>query len=108
MLPGAEIIFAPPLKDCSPISFGGTTVFSLGELFTGKIDGDLVLHRIEVSRSLIAPQGGDCWDVSLLFFHPRQMLERSREVLRFTVDVSQEIPVRVGAVNSWATYASIG
>ncbi len=90
------------------INFGGTIVFSLGELFTGKIDGDLVLHRIEVSRSLIAPQGGDCWDVSLLFFHPRQMLERSREVLRFTVDVSQEIPVRVGAVNSWATYASIG
>ena len=90
------------------INFGGTTVFSLGELFTGKIDDDLALHRIEVSKSLIAPQGGDCWDVSLLFFHPRQMLERSREVLRFTVDVSQEIPVRVGAVNSWATYASIG
>jgi cyanobactin maturation PatA/PatG family protease len=89
------------------INFGGTTIFNLGAQFTGKIEEELVLHRIEVSKSLICPPGGDCWDVSMIFFSPKQMLERSREVLRFTVDVSQEIPVRVGAVNSWATYSGV-
>lgn len=87
------------------INFGGTAVFRLGEVFLGKIQEDLVLHRIEVAKSMVCPPGSSCWDVSLSFFHPKQMLERAREVLRFTVDVSQEIPVRIGSVNSWATHS---
>lgn len=90
------------------INFGGTSIFQMGDVFASKIEDELVLHRIEVSKSLVCPPGGDCWDVSLIFFHPRQMLDRAREVLRFTVDVSHEMPVRVGAVNSWSTYGGIG
>jgi hypothetical protein len=88
------------------LNFAGTQIFRLGAAFTAKITGDLVLQGIEVSKSAVCPPGGDCWDVTAIFFHPRQMLDRAREVFRFTVDVSHEIPVRIGQVNSWAAHAT--
>lgn len=87
------------------INFAATTVFRMGEAFTSKVSGNLSLHRIEVSKSAISPVGGDCWDVTLSFFDPQHMLDHAREVFRFTVDVSQEIPVRIGPINSWATHS---
>jgi hypothetical protein len=87
------------------INFAGTTVFKLGAAFTGKIGANLALYRIEVSKSSVCPVGGDCWDVSMSFFDPRHMLDHAREVFRFTVDVSQDLPVRVGPVNSWFTHS---
>jgi cyanobactin maturation PatA/PatG family protease len=89
------------------INFAGTTLFQLTDVFRAKIEEDLALHRIEVSKSLVCPQGGDCWDVSMILFDPKHTLDRAREMFRFTVDVSNEIPVRVGQVNSWATYATL-
>jgi cyanobactin maturation PatA/PatG family protease len=89
------------------INFAGTTLFQLADVFRAKIEEDLALHRIEVSKSLVCPQGGDCWDVSMILFDPKRTLDRAREMFRFTVDVSHEIPVRIGQVNSWATYATL-
>jgi hypothetical protein len=42
----------------------------------------------------------DCWDVKLRFFHTEND-RRAREVYRFTVDVSDLIPVAVGEVRRW-------
>ena len=88
------------------VNFAGTTLFQLADTFRAKIEEELVLDRIEVSKSAVCPPGGDCWDVSMILFDPKHMLERARELFRFTVDVSQVIPVRIGQVNSWATYAT--
>jgi cyanobactin maturation PatA/PatG family protease len=87
------------------INFAGATIFRMGDAFTSKIAANLALHRIEVAKSSVCPPDGDCWDVSLSFFDPRHMLDHAREVFRFAVDVSYEIPVRVGPVNSWATHS---
>jgi hypothetical protein len=43
----------------------------------------------------------DCWDVKLHFFFPARQVQTVRKVYRFTVDVSDVVPVTVGPVRSW-------
>ena len=43
----------------------------------------------------------DCWEVKLTFFNPSKVFEQARKVYRFTVDVSDVVPVMVGPVRSW-------
>ena len=59
------------------------------------------LDTIEVERSPICRQYSDCWDVKLMFFNPSKVFEQARKVYRFTVDVSDVVPVMVGDVRSW-------
>jgi hypothetical protein len=40
----------------------------------------------------------------LTFFNPSRRLEQARRVYRFTVDVSDVIPVTVGKVRHWDVY----
>ena len=49
----------------------------------------------EVERSPICRADSDCWDVKLLFYDPSE-LRRARRVVRFTVDVSDVVPVVIG------------
>ncbi|MCE2673649.1 MAG: hypothetical protein LW635_08605 [Microcystis sp. 53598_E5] len=44
----------------------------------------------------------DCWDVQLKFFDPENS-RRARKVFRFTIDVSDLIPVTLGEVRSWSS-----
>ncbi len=65
---------------------------------------NLELDSIEVERSPICRPESDCWDVKLTFFDPTNRFERARQVHRFTVDVSDVIPVTVGEVRHWNVY----
>ena len=44
----------------------------------------------------------DCWDVVLYFFNPANVLGEARRAFRFTVDVSDVVPVLVGDIREWA------
>ena len=60
----------------------------------------LDLERITVHKSPICRPDSDCYDVEVTFFNPDNTNVASR-VFRFTVDVSDVIPVTIGAVRQW-------
>jgi len=59
-----------------------------------------LLDEIQVVQSPICRKDSDCWDVQLYFFNSKDVLA-SRLVSRFTVDVSDVVPVIVGTVREW-------
>ncbi|MCP4549327.1 MAG: peptidase S8, partial [bacterium] len=62
------------------------------------------LDQIDVERSPICRPESDCWDVKLTFFNPTKRIEQARVVYRFTIDVSDVVPVTVGPVRHWHVY----
>lgn len=86
------------------INFAATQAFQVARSFQDAADKGLVLDTTEVERSPICRPGSECWDVKITFFNPSERLTQSRHVHRFTVDVSDVIPVTVGPVRSWAVY----
>jgi hypothetical protein len=63
----------------------------------------LELESINVTPSPICRPGSDCWDVELYFFYPERQVQTVRKVYRFTVDVSDVVPVTIGTTRSWFT-----
>jgi cyanobactin maturation PatA/PatG family protease len=83
------------------INYTATNAFQVTEAFKDAIKEEMDLDTIEVERSPICRPDSDCWDVKLTFFNPRKVFEQARKVYRFTVDVSDVVPVMVGPVRSW-------
>jgi cyanobactin maturation PatA/PatG family protease len=83
------------------INYAATNAFQIGEVFRDAIKEGMDLDTIGVERSPICRPESDCWDVKPTFFNPRRVFEQARKVYRFTVDVSDVVPVMVGAVRSW-------
>jgi cyanobactin maturation PatA/PatG family protease len=88
------------------INFAATNAYQAKEVFKSAIENQLVLDVIGVEKSPICRPGSDCWDVKLTFFDPEKMFQRARHVYRYTVDVSDVIPVTVGQVRDWDIYVS--
>lgn len=86
------------------MNYAATNAFQLEHVYKSAIDADMKLDTIGVELSPICRPGSDCWDVKLTFFHPGKRLEQARIVFRFTVDVSDVVPVTVGKVRSWHVY----
>jgi cyanobactin maturation PatA/PatG family protease len=86
------------------MSYAATNAFQVESVFRDAIQAEMKLDAISVERSPIGRPGSDCWDVSLTFFNPNRRLEQARRVYRFTVDVSDVIPVTVGRVRHWDVY----
>ncbi len=59
------------------------------------------LDSVEVHRSPFCRMDSDCWDVILAFFDADNIL-RARKMYRFTIDVSDTVPVTMGEVRSWS------
>jgi hypothetical protein len=59
------------------------------------------LESVHVVRSPICRPSSDCWDVEVYFFYPERQVQTVRRVYRFTVDVSDIVPVTVGPTRSW-------
>ncbi|MBV7340183.1 redoxin domain-containing protein [Chloroflexi bacterium TSY] len=89
------------------INYAATNAFQATEVFSSAVNEGLELDQIEVEPSPIARPGGDAWDVKLTFFEPIRRLERARKVYRFSVDVSDVIPVTIGSMRAWSVYYSI-
>jgi len=83
------------------INYAATNAFQVTSVFVDAIQAEMQLDTIEVERSPICRLDSDCWDVKLTFFNPMKVFEQARKVYRFTVDVSDVVPVMVGSVRSW-------
>ena len=86
------------------INFAATNAFQVERVFESAIKKDLKLSGLAVERSPVCRPESDCWDVKLTFFNPLRRLEQAQEVYRFTIDVSDIVPVTVGRVRHWQVY----
>jgi cyanobactin maturation PatA/PatG family protease len=64
----------------------------------------LDLDKIAIGRSGVCRPGSECFDIDVSFFNPSNMNIASR-VFRFTVDVSDVIPVEIGRARTWTRRA---
>ena len=84
------------------MNYAATNAFQLERVFEKSIKEEMQLDTIEVERSPVCRVDSDCWDVKLYFFNPAKQFEIARKVYRFTVDVSDVVPVLVGEVRQWS------
>jgi cyanobactin maturation PatA/PatG family protease len=83
------------------LNYAATNAFAAGEIYTAAIREKMELDRVEVVPSPVGRPGSDCWDVEVYFFYPERQVQTVRKVYRFTVDVSDTVPVTVGEMHSW-------
>ncbi len=83
------------------LNFSVTNAFQAASSFAEAISRGMQLDTIEVEKSPFCRINSDCWDVILKFFDPENGL-RAKRVYRFTIDVSDRIPVTLGEVRSWS------
>ena len=84
------------------LNFAATNAFQAATAFRSALLRKYVLDNITVERSPFCRIDSDCWDVVLKFFDPENVL-RSKLNFRFTVDVSDLMPVTLGPVRSWSS-----
>lgn len=86
------------------INYAGTDAFQTAAVFESTSKNGMELDTIESERSPICRPDSDCWDVKLTFFDPQNRLTVARKVFRYTIDVSDVVPVTVGDVRTWYVY----
>ncbi len=84
------------------INYAATNAFQLERISESLLSEAMELDSVEVERSPICRPESDCWDVKILFFYPERQVPSLRKVFRFTVDVSDVVPVAVGPMRSWS------
>ena len=84
------------------LNFAATNAIQAATAFKDALLRKYVLDTITVERSPFCRIDSDCWDVVLKFFDPENVL-RSKLNFRFTVDVSDPMPVTLGPVRSWSS-----
>jgi hypothetical protein len=82
------------------LNFAATNAFQAATVFSEALGLGMQLENIETEPSPFARIDADAWDVKLKFFDPDNT-RRARKVYRFTVDVSEMMPVTLGEVRSW-------
>ncbi len=86
------------------LNFAATNAYQAQRAFAETAGRNLALDTISVVKSPICRPDSDCWDVQLQMFDPENERRASR-VYRYTVDVSEVLPVTVGEVRNWAVRA---
>jgi cyanobactin maturation PatA/PatG family protease len=82
------------------LNFGATNAFQgIQALSDPRVVG-MQLDEITVEKSPFCRPDSDCWDVKLKFFDPENN-QRAKRIFRYTVDVSDLIPVTMGEPRSW-------
>ena len=83
------------------INFAATNAFQATASISEAVAVGMELHSIEVEKSPFCRYNSNCWDVKLKFFNPDNT-RRAKKVYRFTIDVSDLMPVTLGKVRSWS------
>lgn len=83
------------------INYAATNAFNIELVYEQAVTEKMDLDTIEVERSPLCRSDSDCWDVKLMFFFPEQQPLTARRVYRFTIDVSDVVPVTVGEMRTW-------
>ena len=84
------------------LNFGTTNAFQAASTFAEAVATGMELDSITVEKSPFCRWDSDCWDVKLKFFDPENS-RRAQKVFRFTIDVSDLIPVTLGEVRTWSS-----
>lgn len=84
------------------LNFAATNAFQAAQTFSEAVGAGMELDSIVVQRSPFCRMDSDCWDVQLKFFDPENN-RRAKKIFRFTIDVSDLIPVTLGEVRSWSS-----
>ena len=86
------------------LNYAATNAAQLGSIFEKVLTDKepMALDEIAAEPSALCPPGADCWDVSISFFYPERTSQSVRKIFRFTVDVSDLVPVMVGPLRSWS------
>ncbi len=82
------------------LNFAATNAFQAATTFTQAVGEGMALSTVTVEKSPVCRLDSDCWDVKLKFFDPENS-RRAKWVFRFTIDVSDSIPVTLGEVRTW-------
>lgn len=82
------------------LNYSATNAVQVADVIRASTQHQLELDGITVRKSPICRLDSDCYDVELSFFNPQNMNVANR-VFRFTVDVSDVIPVTVGPARTW-------
>ncbi len=83
------------------MNYAATNAFEVEKAFEAAHKDAMELDAVEIERSPICRPDSDCWDVKIHFFYPERQVQTVRKVFRFTVDVSDVVPVTVGPMRSW-------
>ena len=83
------------------LNFAGTNAFEEGSAIFIMFEKGYVLNTISTQPSVLCRPDSDCWDIILTFFSPENVYELPQWQWRFTVDVSDVIPVSLGPIRSW-------
>lgn len=83
------------------LNFAATNAFQAASTFSQAVAMGMELANIDVEKSPFCRLDSDCWDVKLIFFDPENS-RRAKRVFRFTIDVSDVIPVTLGDVKVWS------
>lgn len=84
------------------LNFAVTNAFQAASTFSQAVAEGMELDSITVEKSPFCRLDSDCWDVKLKFFDPENS-RRAKKIFRFTIDVSDLIPVTLGDVKSWSS-----
>ena len=82
------------------LNFAATNAFQAAHTFASALAEGRALDTIAVEKSPFCRLDSDCWDVRLRFFDPENN-RRATRVFRFTIDVSDLMPVTLGDVRTW-------
>jgi cyanobactin maturation PatA/PatG family protease len=83
------------------LNYAATNLVEPAKAIIRMLRAKYALDSIDAEPGALHRPGSDCWDVTLAFFDPSQPLQTVRWMHRFTVDVSQVIPVTIGEIRSW-------
>lgn len=83
------------------LNYTATNAFQSAQVWSEASSAGMQLDTIDLEKSPFCRMDSDCWDVKLRFFDPEND-RRARKIYRFTIDVSDVMPVTVGTVRSWS------
>ncbi|WP_293380993.1 PatA/PatG family cyanobactin maturation protease [Phenylobacterium sp.] len=86
------------------LNYAATNAFQIAEVVRSATRDELDLDHVAVHRSPVCRPDSECYDVEVSFFNPSNTQAANR-VFRFTVDVSDVVPVSIGAVRNWTRRA---
>ncbi|MBE9213351.1 PatA/PatG family cyanobactin maturation protease [Plectonema cf. radiosum LEGE 06105] len=84
------------------LNFAATNAFQAASTFAEAVATGMELDSIDIEKSPFCRLDSDCWDVKLKFFDPENS-RRAKRIFRFTIDVSDLIPVTLGDVRTWSS-----
>ncbi len=84
------------------LNFAATNAFQAASTFAEAVATGMELDSIDIEKSPFCRLDSDCWDVKLKFFDPENS-RRAKKIFRFTIDVSDLIPVTLGDVRTWSS-----